>query len=72
VKEWFGDGEPKAIPHDVSRVNRIGSCYRSNDGSEVICFAYRLRVRDIHDVVAVYGIETKDGVEQWSILFKNE
>ena len=41
VKEWLGEGDPKAIPHELSAGKRMGTCYGSKDGSTRICFSYR-------------------------------
>lgn len=76
VKSWFGEGEPKAIPRELSEGGRVGSCYGSVNGSSSICFTFRSREVRMHDgsthdfpiVDTLYEIESIDGIEEWRIL----
>ncbi len=79
VKEWLGEGEPKAIPREVSAGERIGSCYGSRDGTTKICFIYKSRESTslegekeaylILDTLDEIGIQ--DGRERWRVLLRS-
>jgi hypothetical protein len=79
VKEWLGEGEERAIPHDLSEKSRKGYCYGSEDGSARICFTYRSHIlpmggderKDFPIVDTLYEIETVDGIEKWRVLLKS-
>jgi hypothetical protein len=79
VQEWLGEGEPTAIPRDVSDGPRKGSCYGTTDGPTRLCFTYRSHVlpmldgkkQDFPIVDTLYLIESRDGSETWKVLLKN-
>lgn len=78
VKGWLGEGEPNAIPNDVSvEEGRIGYCYGTKDGSSRICFTYKthfVRSREGESnspiVDTLYEIESRNGIEKWRVLLK--